>query len=149
MPESRDRLSRPVDVAAILFAPRRYNGGILIDEPERDPNLFGTPIRPQRTAAATTTTTTTTPVARTPAGFEVARGGGGGGLGRGSFRTPRTGNLRRENTPIGTARRGRRGGRNSILPSWYPRTPLRDITAIVRVSNRFLYPFILSIFGSV
>jgi hypothetical protein len=41
-----------------------------------------------------------------------------------------------ENTPLVLARRGRtRGGASrSILPSWYPRTPLRDITAVVRVN---------------
>ena len=29
--------------------------------------------------------------------------------------------------------KGKGKGKGSILPSWYPRTPLRDITAIVRV----------------
>ncbi|KAK2363381.1 protein POLYCHOME [Trifolium repens] len=43
-----------------------------------------------------------------------------------------------ENTPPVLARRGRtRGGASrSILPSWYPRTPLRDITAVVRAIER-------------
>lgn len=43
-----------------------------------------------------------------------------------------------ENTPPVTTRRGRsRGSSRSVLPSWYPRTPLRDITSVVRV-NLFL-----------
>ncbi|CAJ2671383.1 unnamed protein product [Trifolium pratense] len=43
-----------------------------------------------------------------------------------------------ENTPQVLARRGRtRAGANrSILPSWYPRTPLRDITAVTRAIER-------------
>ncbi|KAF2287281.1 hypothetical protein GH714_039532 [Hevea brasiliensis] len=32
--------------------------------------------------------------------------------------------------------RGRGRASNSSLPSWYPRTPLRDITAIVRAIER-------------
>lgn len=126
MPEARDRLSRPVDVAAI-FSRRRSNGGVLVDEPESGLNLFGSPVGPQ---------TTTTTGARTQTGFGATRGGGGGGLGRVGFGTPRTGNWNRENTPIGTARRGRGRGRSSLLPSWYPRTPLRDITVIVRAIER-------------
>ncbi|KAJ6747407.1 PROTEIN POLYCHOME [Salix koriyanagi] len=48
--------------------------------------------------------------------------------GRGS-RTP----LGRENIPPpGSARRRRGRGSNSVLPAWYPRTPLRDVTAVVR-----------------
>ncbi|XP_027351083.1 protein POLYCHOME [Abrus precatorius] len=40
----------------------------------------------------------------------------------------------RENTPLVTPRRGR--GRGSVLPSWYPRTPLRDITVLSRAIER-------------
>lgn len=126
MPEARDRLVRPVDVA-VVFAQRRQGVlGILQDEPESASNPLGSPLG--RAAAATPRVQT-----------RVA--GRGGGLG-----TPRSGLVRgrrnafgsatvtrgpigRDNTPAGSAaRRGR-----TVLPSWYPRTPLRDITAVVRV----------------
>lgn len=120
MPEARDRLVRPVDLAA-SFARRRSGAlGVYQDEPEASAELVGSPLF--RAAAMT------------PRGRirEAGRGGGfgtpRGGFGRGrrsTFGVP-TG---RENTPpFGSARRGR-----SVLPAWYPRTPLRDITAIVRV----------------
>ncbi|XP_057980197.1 protein POLYCHOME-like [Malania oleifera] len=35
-----------------------------------------------------------------------------------------------------SSRRERSNSTNSVLPSWYPRTPLRDITAIVRAIER-------------
>ncbi|TXG46364.1 hypothetical protein EZV62_028136 [Acer yangbiense] len=119
MPEARDRLVRPVDLAA-SFARRRSGAlGVYQDEPEASTELVGSPLF--RAAAMT------------PRGRirEAGRGGGfgtpRGGFGRGrrsTFGVP-TG---RENTPpLGSARRGR-----SVLPAWYPRTPLRDITAIVR-----------------
>ncbi|CAL5358551.1 unnamed protein product [Camellia sinensis] len=112
MPESRDRLSRPDDIT-VLFARRRQSIGgiaILLDEPEEVGS--GTPFR--RGATAMTGT-------RGAMGSAATRGGGVG----------------RENTPLGRVRRGRgRGGRGSVLPSWYPRTPLRDITAVVRAIER-------------
>ncbi|KAJ6381003.1 hypothetical protein OIU77_029827 [Salix suchowensis] len=36
----------------------------------------------------------------------------------------------------GSARRRRGRGSNSVLPAWYPRTPLRDVTAVVRAIER-------------
>ncbi|XP_062117612.1 protein POLYCHOME [Humulus lupulus] len=129
MPESRDRLSRPVDVAGI-FSQRRANSlGVLVDEPELGPTVIGPP-------TLQTTTTTTTDLGTTT-GFGATREGGG--LRRDSFGTPRAGPWRRESTPMtGTSRRGWGRGRNrhTLLPSWYPRTPLRDITAIVRAIER-------------
>ncbi|XP_021893909.1 protein POLYCHOME-like [Carica papaya] len=137
MPESRDRLSRPVEIAQV-FARRRSGAlGILVDEQETNINLFGSPVH--RAGAQTA-------LGSTPARRSMVLGGGsgrGGGLRRASFGTPRTGNGRgrnlrgtpggRENTPAGGARRGRG---LSVLPAWYPRTPLRDITAIVRAIER-------------
>ena len=123
MPESRDRLVRPVDHAAI-FARRRTPGtGILIDDPEVGPSLFGSPA-PVRQVA--------TPATR---GRFI---GGRGGFGtprhvriRNLYRTPASG---QENNPRTAQRSSGRGRpRSSVLPSWYPRTPLRDITAVVRV----------------
>lgn len=32
---------------------------------------------------------------------------------------------------------GSNRARNSVLPSWYPRTPLRDITIVVRIERNF------------
>ncbi|KAJ9184098.1 hypothetical protein P3X46_007872 [Hevea brasiliensis] len=134
MPESRDRLSRAIDIAA-LFA-RRRSGilGVYEDQPDLERALFGSPVRPPMVA------TRTGAVGMSPIGH--GRGGlgtprGQTGRGRNIYRTPAIG---RENTPIGSARRGNSRGRgrasNSALPSWYPRTPLRDITAIVRAIER-------------
>jgi len=121
MPVSRDRLSSPVDIAA-LFAARRQSRilGVYQDQPELDMVLFGSP----RPNAATRTQTV-------GAGTITVRGRGGLGTPRGrGGRTP----LGRENIPPpGSARRGRGRGSNSVLPAWYPRTPLRDVTAVVRV----------------
>lgn len=40
-----------------------------------------------------------------------------------------------ENTPPSTRRARGRVSSRSLLPAWYPRTPLRDITAVARVSG--------------
>ncbi|XP_057496734.1 protein POLYCHOME-like [Actinidia eriantha] len=134
MPESRDRLSRPDDVRAMFALRRQSIGGlsILLDEPETS---SGTPFRWGATAMTGT---------RGPMGVAATRGGDG--FGRGSFGTPRNRHGRnlhrspavmsRENLPSGTLRRGRGRSTNSVLPSWYPRTPLRDITAVVRAIER-------------
>ncbi|XP_031276287.1 protein POLYCHOME-like [Pistacia vera] len=70
-------------------------------------------------------------------------GGRGGGLGtpRSAFGRGRRnlygctsatgGPMGRENTQIGSVRRG-----SSVLPAWYPRRPLRDVTAVVREIER-------------
>lgn len=134
MPESRDRLVRPVDVAAAFARRRSAILGVLSDEGDGNSNLFEPPTQ-QRTPG----------IAR---GRGAARGRGG--LGRGVFGTPRMAGARggnlyrfpltgRENTPVtGGVGRGRVRGRptNSVLPSWYPRTPFRDITPVVRVNNK-------------
>ncbi|KAG5055170.1 hypothetical protein AAZX31_03G124000 [Glycine max] len=42
-----------------------------------------------------------------------------------------------QNTPPSTARRGRgRVPSRNVLPAWYPRTPLRDITVVVQAIER-------------
>ncbi|KAK4798936.1 hypothetical protein SAY86_024301 [Trapa natans] len=135
MPESRDRLVRPVDVAAAFSRRRSGILGVLSDERDGGPFPFEPPIQQ-----------------RSP-GIALGRGtarGRGGGLGRGALGTPRVGiarsrNLYRsplaggENTPItGSAGRWRGRGRpvNSLLPSWYPRSPFRDITSVMRALER-------------
>ena len=141
MPESRDRLSRPDDVRAMFALRRQSIGGlsILLDEPETS---SGTPFRwgESRETAMTGT--------RGPMGVAATRGGSG--FGRGSLGTPRNRNrhgrnlhrspaaMGRENLPTRSLRRGRGRSTNSVLPSWYPRTPLHDITAVVRVMILFL-----------
>lgn len=129
-PESRDRLVRAVDVAAAYARRRAGILGVLEDEPERRSNLFE-PVVARRTAGAAGVWAT----AGLGRGGAVGRGVLGtprnvSGLGRNLFATPLVG---RENTPsAGSSRRGRRRP-DSVLPSWYPRTPLRDITSVVRV----------------
>ncbi|KAJ0037897.1 hypothetical protein Pint_22116 [Pistacia integerrima] len=98
MPESRDRLVRPVDIATVFAQRRSETLGILRDEPEQSSNHLGSPV---------------TRVANTTAARGQSVGGGRGG----------------------SARRG-----SFVLPAWYPRTPLRDITAVVR-SIPFRPPF--------
>ncbi|GFY96272.1 uv-b-insensitive 4 [Actinidia rufa] len=127
MPESRDRLSRPADITAMFSRRRQSIGGIAIrlDEPEV---VTRTPIRLGSTGMTET---------RGPTGLTATRG---------SLRRRRARNWRRRNmygTPaassenvMGSGRSGRGGSASSVLPSWYPRTPLRDITAIVRAIER-------------
>uniref|UniRef100_A0A2N9ISW9 Protein POLYCHOME n=1 Tax=Fagus sylvatica TaxID=28930 RepID=A0A2N9ISW9_FAGSY len=132
MPELRDRLSRPLDYAAV-FSHRRSAGiGVLLDDPEMGSNLFGSPLPARRVA------TVTTPATRGRTGLRLTRG-------RGTPRSMRGRNLYgspdfgRENTPsTSTGRRNSVRGRpgSSVLPSWYPRAPLRDITAVVRAIER-------------
>ncbi|KAF9664690.1 hypothetical protein SADUNF_Sadunf16G0044500 [Salix dunnii] len=124
MTESRDRLPRAIDIAAIFAARRQSRSlGIYQDQPELDMALFGSP--------------------RTNAAIRIQTVGVGTVTGRGrvSLGTPRGRGgqtvMDRENMPPpGSARRGRGRGSNSVLPSWYPRTPLRDITTIVRAIER-------------
>ena len=136
MPESRDRLSRPDDVRAMFALRRQSIGGfsIILDEPETS---SGTPFLWGATAMTGT---------RGPMGVAATRSNGG--VGRGSLGTPRNRTrhgrnlhrspMSRENFPLGSSRRGRGRSTNSVLPSWYPRTPLHDITAVVRVMILFL-----------
>ncbi|KAJ9167653.1 hypothetical protein P3X46_019268 [Hevea brasiliensis] len=134
MPESRDRLSRAIDIAA-LFA-RRRSGivGFYEDQQDLERAFFGSPSGPPMVANRTRAVGMS-PIGRGRGGSGTPRGQTG--RGRNIYRTQAIG---RENTPIGSVRRGNGSGRgrasNSVLPSWYPRTPLRDITAIVRAIER-------------
>ncbi|XP_048142102.1 protein POLYCHOME [Rhodamnia argentea] len=132
-PESRDRLVRVVDVAAVYARRRAGILGALENEPELGSNLFE-PMVARRTAGVVG--------ARAPVG--LGRGGAVGravlgtprnviGRGRNLFASPLVG---RESTPLpGSTRRGR-GRQDSVLPPWYPRTPLRDVTSVVRAYER-------------
>ncbi|CAH8392507.1 unnamed protein product [Eruca vesicaria subsp. sativa] len=113
MAEARDRVERPVDYAAIFANRRRH--GVLLDEPasrlEHPVQRLPSRVYPSRSGA-------------------LVRGGGGNYSGWRSGSRVRL--LQgRENV---SARRG--SGSGSLLPSWYPRTPLRDITHIMRAIER-------------
>ncbi|OIW13343.1 hypothetical protein TanjilG_02863 [Lupinus angustifolius] len=109
MPEARDRRVVPVDVAAVYV---RRRDSVLLRSAIFTDSTEPAPIRDGGS--------------RTP----IRRGGGGGG-----------GN---ENTTVGAVTGGRGRGsvrrgstmRRSVLPSWNPRTPLRDITTILRPTER-------------
>lgn len=134
-------MSRPVDHAALFARRRSASVGVSLEDQETDSSLFGSPIE--------RVTTATTPATRGRMALGATRGGG---LRRGGFRTPRSVRDRivygspssgRENTHS-TRRgsvRGRRG--SSVLPSYYPRTPLRDITSVVRVMMLHLFSLLI------
>ncbi|KAL0848317.1 hypothetical protein Bca101_021564 [Brassica carinata] len=125
MAEARDRLERPVDYAAI-FANRRSRHGVLLDEPASRLTVFEHPV--QRLPSDSSLIG----VVR-GGNYSSWRPGNGNGNGNGSGRSPFRLSQGRENPP----RRGRGGAASgSLLPSWYPRTPLRDITHIMRAIER-------------
>ncbi|VVB06087.1 unnamed protein product [Arabis nemorensis] len=128
MLEARDRIERPVDYSAVFV--NRRSHGVLLDEPASRLSLQRLPSDSQVNPE---------PIGR---GSLV----GTGGLVRGNFGSWRPGNGRghspfrfsqgRENMPMVSARRGRGRESATVLPSWYPRTPLRDITHIIRAFER-------------
>lgn len=130
MPEARDRIERPVDYSAIFV--NRRSHGVLLDEPDSQLRLIESPVRRLPSDS--------------PEPGLIGRGSlvGTGGLVRRNFSTWRPANGRghspfrlapgRENMPMVSARRGRGRASPSLLPSWYPRTPLRDITHVMRVN---------------
>lgn len=123
MAEGRDRLTRQEDPIIVYTRRRRSidRGGIAILEDESPGSSSRVPVETGRVTVP------------------------GGGIGRIGFGSPR--NRRGRNslrTParvigrqnISPAGQGRNRGRHSVLPAWYPRTPLRDITSIVRAIER-------------
>lgn len=130
MPEARYRLSRPDDVTQMFSRRRRSIGSVEILADEQEVNT-GTPIR--WGATAMTGAHGATGVAATR-GCGFGRGSFGSsriGIGRGRSLYGSPGPSGRQNTPAGSGRRTR--GSRSVLPSWYPRKPLQDITTIVQV----------------
>ncbi|XP_073285473.1 protein POLYCHOME-like [Primulina huaijiensis] len=145
MPEARDRLSREDDIVATYNRRRNSNTSnrssgrgdspifvLQVDADERQ--LAETPFRWRGTAMM---------------GTMAEASGGGGVLGRGIFGSPRTGRegyfsrspasvFGGENLSpmISRGRGGYRGRGRSVLPAWYPRKPLRDITAVARAIER-------------
>lgn len=147
MPEARDRLARANNGVAEIYNIRRTSVASIGILPDDDDNERGSNRTPFRWGATPLTGDTSgqpmggAPSTRTITGA-TARGGGAG---RGLFGSPRTVYRRvsrSQNTPPSgsTVRRGRGGrsgpGSQSVLPSWYPRTPLGDITHVVRAIER-------------
>ncbi|KAL2464702.1 Protein POLYCHOME [Forsythia ovata] len=152
MPEARDRLSR-AEHSIATYRPRLRSitlGGnagrvdtvffVSEDEPESAQGI-GTPFRWRDTMMTGARGTMGVPAASP--GITRRSGGGRGVVGRGNLGTPRIGRgwnvnasrVGQENRspPVGS---GQGRGSGSVLPSWYPRTPLRDITSVVRAIER-------------
>lgn len=142
MPEGRDRLTRQEDVMATYRNRRQITGrgnrnsDVFILEEEAEDQATVTPFR-WRGAS----------MVGTPASMGVARRRGALGSPR-IWRSPNFGRssslaIGRENmSPVagrGSGRDGLRGRGRVILPAWYPRKPLRDITAVVKVVWDFLF----------
>ncbi|KAK9748145.1 hypothetical protein RND81_02G039000 [Saponaria officinalis] len=122
IPVSRDRLARPVDISALLGREtRRVN--LIVDEPGlRRVGLSG---YGSRNVLGNDGSAIGSPVGVQRAGYNGGRNQQRSVVVGRDARTPGS----------SAARRGGSRGR-SQLPSWYPRTPLRDITAIVRAIER-------------
>lgn len=136
MPETRDRLPREDDVMA-SYSNRRpiISGGnrnsdvsILVDEAEDQATR--TPFRWRGTS-----------MVATPASMVVTRRRGDLGSPR-FVRSPNFGRssplaIGRENmSPVVGSGRGLRRRGSILLPAWYPRKPLRDITAVMKVMRK-------------
>ncbi|XP_071720228.1 protein POLYCHOME-like [Rutidosis leptorrhynchoides] len=140
MPEARDRRSRPNDVIADIYSRRLTSVGRIETLPDLDDN-------DRRIVNQTPFRWGSTPLTGGGLGHQIGATrftrSGVAGAGIGLFGTPTT-NYRRgrrnQNSPPfgGSVRRGRigRSGNRSVLPSWYPRTPLGDITHVVRAIER-------------
>lgn len=138
MPEARDRLSRPADVAELyrrrvtqIGGGRRIDAGRIINVFRDDAGgiTVGTPFRWGATGLTGTL----------GAGTAAAAAGGVGTPIRTPFRTPTARRGRGSSARVigreNVSHTGRRllRARDSVLPSWYPRRPLQDITYITRV----------------
>ncbi|KAK9055468.1 hypothetical protein SSX86_026551 [Deinandra increscens subsp. villosa] len=141
MPEARDRLMRTNDGVTEMYNRRRTSIGRVGILPDNDDIGRSINLTPFRWGA--------TPLTGSRSGQQISESltsrttTRGGVSGRSIFETPtpayRRGG-RSENTPSfpNSSRRGRGGrpGPRSVLPFWYPRTPLSDITHIVRAIER-------------
>lgn len=159
MPESRDRLSRQDNIVA-SYSQRRISrtGGsnnngrgnsiafVLEDDSEQE-QASRTPFRWRDTTMVGELGLITPSIRPPVVGNGRSRGG--------AFRTPRVGHIASLRGPenfsplVGNGRghssHGRRVG--GVLPTWYPRRPLNDITAVVRVTLCFLrISFLLCLF---
>uniref|UniRef100_A0A1J3K5S5 Protein GIGAS CELL1 n=1 Tax=Noccaea caerulescens TaxID=107243 RepID=A0A1J3K5S5_NOCCA len=129
MLEGRDRIERPVDYSAIFV--NRRSHGVLLDEPASRLIFPSEPqANPEPGSIGRGSMVGTGGIIR--GNFSSWRPGNGNGNGQSQFRVSQG----RENMPMVSARRGRGRASPSPLPSWYPRTPLRDITHIIRAIER-------------
>ncbi|CAI9100104.1 OLC1v1037034C1 [Oldenlandia corymbosa var. corymbosa] len=150
MPEGRDRLSRAVDLAEVYARRRR---SILSGINGRRDTLTGLADDPEEVGPTTPFRWGATPLTGGRGGIGSVDGGGSGGF---EFSSPGTPGIRprsrlqrspgtitgRQNiSPATRSSRGRvrgrgRGRGGGVLPDWYPRVPLQDITEIVRAIER-------------
>ncbi|OVA11183.1 hypothetical protein BVC80_1743g11 [Macleaya cordata] len=147
MAEPRDRLVREDPLTPILMSGRRSIGGVWQD--------FGSERSSSRLSVGGGRNLFGSPFQSTTRSMEISPSQGVWMRRNGSYGTPRVSRIGSElrrnlyGTPLdvrenpmfsGTRRRsGGRGGRprnTNPLPSWYPRTPLRDITAVVNAIER-------------
>ncbi|MCL7028472.1 hypothetical protein MKW94_016317 [Papaver nudicaule] len=143
MSESRDRLVReeeylltPISVPKLGLGKSRFSIG-------SERNLFGS-VSPSQTTSPMGFSGTPVRFSGSPMGLmaiassrniDLRRVGFGNNNRLGSSRI--SSSVGSENiSPMGSERRSRGGVKKSILPSWYPRSPLRDITAIVNAIER-------------
>ncbi|XP_076907806.1 protein GIGAS CELL1-like [Bidens hawaiensis] len=141
MAESRDRLSRSIDETQVAesYICRLTSVGRIGVLPDVDGG--------ERSITQTPFSLGSTPLTGDASGQRTGQTRvlaiRGNGSGRGLFGTPVTssrGGGRIQNTPTagGSFRRGRggRSGSLSVLPYWYPHSPLQDITHVVRAIER-------------
>ncbi|CAM8960890.1 unnamed protein product [Rhodiola kirilowii] len=125
MAEPRDRLAKAEDIAATFARQRRLirDNRTFVDEPDSSVGFSESPARRQDA---------TTPVSSRNAAFGSRRFGTPG-IRRRLYGS--TASVGRENVAAGSSGgRLRRSG--SVLPSWYPRIALRDITHVVRAIEK-------------
>ncbi|CAL1367223.1 unnamed protein product [Linum trigynum] len=120
MPESRDRLVREVDFADVYARSRSI--GVHTDELDRA--LFGSRVSEP------------VPVERPGTVFGPGFRPGSAGSRRRRDIQMRRRRYASRSRGIENASAARSGERRSDLPSWYPRTPLQDISAILRAIER-------------
>lgn len=119
MHPSRDRLARPIDISTLLQNAERQ-----VDLVVEEPGLHWMGLSTQNVSTGQSSNGVTGKLSKRSVGLQ-------------RIRRRRYGNrslLGKENQRPRSARKDH--GRSSVLPSWYPRTPLRDITAIVRAIER-------------
>lgn len=134
MPESRDRLSRQDDAIIASYSQRRItrtgDGNIgrgisiafVLEDDNEEGQAARTPFRWRDTA-----------MTGSPGSIGVAAGGAIG-TPRNRQISPLAGPVNL--SPVVGSGRGRGRGRGGVLPTWYPRRPLNDITAVVRAMER-------------
>ncbi|KAI3984335.1 hypothetical protein MKX01_011289 [Papaver californicum] len=135
MIESRDRLVReedpltPLSVRKLGLGKPRFTLGSEI-------NLFGS-VSPSQTTSPMGFSGSPMGLMEIPSSRNIALRRVGFGTNNRLGNSRMSSSIGSENvSPMGSERRSRGGVKKSILPSWYPRSPLQDITAIVDAIER-------------